>query len=83
MAEKMKILRQWGFRRAFLSCEMKVGAAKWHSCAKGVFHNYENFRREGAWGYEIISQPSPDFAVGLLGLRNYFAANDYFRRGLF
>ena len=38
----------------------------------------KSFRSEGPF-----SQPSLDFATGFLGLRNHFAANGHFRRGLF
>nr|CAN75853.1 hypothetical protein VITISV_025387 [Vitis vinifera] len=55
--------KAWGFRSLFRSCEIKWGPAKWHSCAKGVFRSCENFRRVGAWGYEIISQPRGVFAT--------------------
>ena len=63
LAVKIGVLKLWGFRSPFRSYEMRGGAAKWHSCAKGWFCNYENFRREGAWGCEIISQPRGVFAA--------------------
>ena len=57
MAAKLGFLKLWGFRRAFHNCKMRLGAAKWHSCAKGWFRSCENFHRGGAWGCKIISQP--------------------------
>ena len=63
VAAKMGVFRCGGFCRAFHSCEMRGGAAKWHSCAKGVFRSCENFHKGGAWGYEIISQPRGVFVA--------------------
>ena len=64
MAAKLGFLKLWGFRRAFRSYEMRLEAAKWHSCAKGVFCSCENFRRgRGVWGCEIISQRMVVFAT--------------------
>ena len=64
------------FHSSFRSFEMGEGegggAAKWHSCAKGVF-------RSGG----PISQPTPDFVAGTLWLQNDFAVDGHFRRGLF
>ena len=51
------------FCSPFRSYEMRGEAAKWHSCAKWWFRSCENFRRERAWGCEIISQPMGVFAA--------------------
>ena len=63
------------------------GPAKWHSCAKGVFINCKKFRRGGAWGCEIISQPRGDFAAeawfrsGYLGTAKLFCSQRPFSQG--
>ena len=63
LAAKLEFLRLWRFRKAFRSCEMGIGAAKWHSCAKGVIRICENFRRGWLWGCEMISQRRALFAA--------------------
>ena len=54
LATKIRVLKLWGFRRAVRSCEMRLKAAKWHSCAKGVFHKEghgaaKSFRNQGSF----------------------------------
>ena len=74
MAAKLGFLKLWGFRRAFRSYEMRLEAAKWRSCAKGVFCSCENFHRRGHGATKSFRsqgaflQPSPDFATGFLGI---------------
>ena len=41
------ILRRGGFRSRFVAAKWGYGAAKWHSCAKGVFQSCENFCSQG------------------------------------
>ena len=64
LAAKIGVLKLWGFRSPFRI----IKGAKWHSCAKGWFRSYENFRRlHGAAksfrSQGAFSQPRPDFAV--------------------
>ena len=76
------------FRSRFAAAKWGYCAAKWHSCAKRGFRSCENFCKGVCWAAKSFrsrgpfSQPTLDFAAGTEGLRNHFAANGHFRRGL-
>ena len=82
MAATLGFWKLWGFRKAFGNCEMRLEAAKWHSCGNGVFHRGGHGAAKSFRSQWAFSQPSLDFAVGFLGLRKYFVAKGHFRKGL-
>ena len=51
----------------FCSCEMRVGGCEMALVCQEVFSQLRKFSQSGAWGCEMLSQQSGDFAGGYFG----------------
>ena len=87
LAMKIGVLKFWGFRSPFRSCEMKGGLRNGTRVPMGGFVATKIFAERGHGAEKsfcsqgAFSQPRPDFVVCFLGLQNYFAAKGHFRKG--